>query len=67
MGDRGKLLLNRSNELAALEAALNRAAAGSGAVVLLEGAAGTGKSALVDRARGLAQDAQLGGADRARR
>ena len=59
MGDRGKLLLNRSNEVAALEAALNRAAAGSGAVVLLEGAAGTGKSALVDRARRLAQEAQL--------
>ncbi len=59
MGHRSELLLNRSTELAALEAALNRASSGSGAVVLLEGAAGTGKSALVERARELARDAQL--------
>ena len=59
MGDCSELLLNRGDEIVALEAALNRAATGSGAVVLLEGAAGTGKSALVDRARGLAQVARL--------
>ena len=59
MGERGELLLDRSDEIAALEAALNRAASGSGALMLLEGAAGTGKSALLARARELAQDAGL--------
>ena len=49
-------LLERDNELDALEGAIRRAADGEGSTIVLEGAAGTGKSALVavasDRARG---------------
>jgi DNA-binding CsgD family transcriptional regulator len=53
------LLLDRSAELAAVDAALSRTRAGSGGFLLIEGAAGTGKSALMGQSRVLARDAGL--------
>jgi DNA-binding CsgD family transcriptional regulator/tetratricopeptide (TPR) repeat protein len=50
------LLVERTAELDALDAALAAAAGGSGRMVLVEGAAGTGKSALMAAARRHAQD-----------
>jgi len=44
-------LLERGDETAAIEAALDRAATGDGACVVIEGPAGIGKSALLDAAR----------------
>ncbi|WP_164983987.1 LuxR family transcriptional regulator [Cellulomonas endophytica] len=52
-------LLSREAETAALDAALARAAAGEGAVVLLEGPAGIGKTALLQHARDGAAGAGL--------
>ena len=48
------LVLEREAELSALEAAIDRAAAGEGGVVLVEGPAGIGKSLLLREARRLA-------------
>ncbi len=44
-------LLERAEEMAALEAALDAAVAGEGACLVVEGPAGIGKSALLDAAR----------------
>ena len=52
-------LLGRGAELAALAAAVDRAAAGAGQALLVEGPAGIGKTALADAARALTTDAGL--------
>src|SRR6478609_6872693 len=52
-------LLERDSELEALRAACERAAAGSGGLVLIEGAAGAGKTALMDAAAATAEEAGL--------
>lgn len=44
-------LLDREDDLAALDGALEQAAAGTGRVLLIEGPAGIGKTALLDRLR----------------
>ena len=44
-------LLERGEETAAVDAAIDRASAGGGACIVVEGPAGIGKSALVDAAR----------------
>lgn len=59
MGQSTLNLLDRDDQLAAMNAALERSAAGNGTVVVLDGAAGSGKSALVARARVLARAAGL--------
>jgi DNA-binding CsgD family transcriptional regulator len=48
-------LLERGSEIAAVDAALASARAGSGAVLVVEGPAGIGKTAIVEEARGLAE------------
>ena len=48
------MLLERDAELTAVGAALDRALAGSGSLLLIEGPAGIGKTALLDQARQLA-------------
>ena len=48
------MLLERDAELAAVGTALDRALAGSGSLLLIEGPAGIGKTALLDHARQLA-------------
>jgi len=48
-------LLDREDELAAVRAALARAGAGLGSVLVLEGAAGSGKSALLETVRTMAR------------
>jgi DNA-binding CsgD family transcriptional regulator len=52
-------LLERESELAALDAAIERALAGEGRCVLIEGAAGIGKTRLLRAVRGRAADAGL--------
>ncbi|MGP0053076.1 MAG: AAA family ATPase [Solirubrobacteraceae bacterium] len=52
----GDVLLEREMELEVLEAALVRAATGSGSVVYVEGPAGIGKSSLLDACRRVAAD-----------
>ncbi len=52
-------LLQRDREERSLSAAIERAAAGDGGVVLIEGPAGIGKTALLRQARALAMDAGL--------
>jgi hypothetical protein len=52
-------LLGRGAELAVLAAAADRAAAGAGQVLLVEGPAGIGKTALADAARAFAARAGL--------
>jgi DNA-binding CsgD family transcriptional regulator len=47
----GPLLLERAEELAAVDAALGAARSGKGAVLLFDGPAGIGKSALVSKAK----------------
>jgi DNA-binding CsgD family transcriptional regulator len=49
-------LIERTDELAALDRAVGRLVDGIGGVVLIEGAAGLGKTALLDRAAKLAAD-----------
>jgi DNA-binding CsgD family transcriptional regulator len=57
MSARGTELLERSTELEAIAAALERAEGGAGSVVLIEGEAGIGKTELLCAARGLGTDA----------
>jgi DNA-binding CsgD family transcriptional regulator len=47
-GRGGRVLLERAEELGALRGAIDRAAAGAGGVVYVEGPAGIGKSSLLD-------------------
>jgi class 3 adenylate cyclase/DNA-binding CsgD family transcriptional regulator len=54
-----KPILERQSEIAALDAVVAEAQAGSGSVVLVEGPAGIGKSALLEVARRHAEDAGL--------
>ena len=53
-------LLERADELAALDAALERAVAGEGGPILLLGPAGSGKTRLLDALRALATDRGVG-------
>ena len=53
------MLLERERELVVISAALARARAGDGAVLLVEGPAGIGKTALLDEARGRAAAAGM--------
>lgn len=53
------MLLEREGELAVVSAALARARAGDGAVLVVEGPAGIGKTALLDEARGRAAAAGM--------
>ncbi|HEX3618337.1 MAG TPA: AAA family ATPase [Solirubrobacteraceae bacterium] len=53
------MLLERSQELKLLQAAIAEARGGSGSIVIIEGPAGIGKTALLAQARGLAAEAGL--------
>lgn len=52
-------LLERSDETAALRAAIERAARGSGGLVVVEGPAGIGKTRLIREAADMAEQAGL--------
>ena len=60
-------LVERDDELRAVDAALARVAAGDGGVVLFEGPAGIGKTRLLDELRRRAEDQGLAGARGPRR